>query len=131
MSKHLNTNKQFMIGNGILAFAVIFIVVIFVYMSMRLSSRQEEKFEEQYTINLVEGFKGENLEIQVNDSTLFKGIVESDHLQLKMKRFASQSALLIIEQETHQYKMFNLHEEGGVYSFKRQNNQIEQVYVKE
>lgn len=36
MTHRLNTNKQFMIGNGILAFAVIFVVVLFVYMSMRL-----------------------------------------------------------------------------------------------
>ena len=41
MAHHLNTNKQFMIGNGILAFAVIFVVVIFVYMSMRLQQRKE------------------------------------------------------------------------------------------
>ena len=27
MAHHLNTNKQFMVGNGILAFAVIFVVV--------------------------------------------------------------------------------------------------------
>ena len=33
MAHHLNTNKQFMVGNGILAFAVIFVVVIFIYMS--------------------------------------------------------------------------------------------------
>ena len=31
MAHHLNTNKQFMVGNGILAFAVIFVVVIFIY----------------------------------------------------------------------------------------------------
>ena len=36
MAHRLNTNKQFMVGNGILAFAVIFVVVIFVYMSLRL-----------------------------------------------------------------------------------------------
>ena len=41
MAHRLNTNKQFMVGNGILAFAVIFVVVIFVYMSMRLQSVQE------------------------------------------------------------------------------------------
>ena len=29
MAHRLNTNKQFMVGNGILAFAVIFVVVIF------------------------------------------------------------------------------------------------------
>ena len=30
MAHRLNTNKQFMVGNGILAFAVIFVVVIFI-----------------------------------------------------------------------------------------------------
>lgn len=39
MAHHLNTNKQFMVGNGILAFAVIFVVVIFIYMSLRLHGK--------------------------------------------------------------------------------------------
>ena len=43
MAHRLNTNKQFMVGNGILAFAVIFVVVIFVYMSMRLQQQKAEK----------------------------------------------------------------------------------------
>ena len=42
MAHRLNTNKQFMVGNGILAFAVIFVVVIFVYMSMRLQQQKAE-----------------------------------------------------------------------------------------
>ena len=52
MAHRLNTNKQFMIGNGILAFAVIFVVVIFVYMSMRLQQWKEgeRNFIETYTI---------------------------------------------------------------------------------
>ena len=43
MAHRLNTNKQFMVGNGILAFAVIFVVVIFIYMSMRLQQKQQEE----------------------------------------------------------------------------------------
>ncbi|MBS6526286.1 MAG: hypothetical protein KH403_01420 [Bacteroides caccae] len=52
MAHRLNTNKQFMVGNGILAFAVIFVVVIFIYMSMRLQQKQQEErhFIETYTI---------------------------------------------------------------------------------
>lgn len=41
MAHRLNSNKQFMVGNGILAFAVIFVVVIFVYMSLRLQREKE------------------------------------------------------------------------------------------
>ena len=46
MAHHLNTNKQFMVGNGILAFAVIFVVVIFIYMSLRL--QRENQAERHY-----------------------------------------------------------------------------------
>ena len=72
MAHRLNTNKQFMIGNGILAFAVIFIVVVFVYMSMRLQRNKEadRHFIETYTINLTKGFVGDSLSLFVNDSLI-------------------------------------------------------------
>ena len=72
MAHRLNTNKQFMIGNGILAFAVIFVVVIFVYMSMRLQQRKEgeRNFIETYTITLTKGFAGDSTSIFINDSLL-------------------------------------------------------------
>ena len=55
MAHHLNTNKQFMVGNGILAFAVIFVVVIFIYMSLRLQreNQAERHYIETYTISLI------------------------------------------------------------------------------
>ena len=61
MAHHLNTNKQFMVGNGILAFAVIFVVVIFIYMSLRLQreNQAERHYIETYTISLVKGFAGD------------------------------------------------------------------------
>ena len=54
MAHHLNTNKQFMVGNGILAFAVIFVVVIFIYMSLRLQreNQAERHYIETYTISI-------------------------------------------------------------------------------
>ena len=72
MAHRLNTNKQFMIGNGILAFAVIFVVVIFVYMSMRLQrDRQADRhFAETYSISLVKGFAGDSISLFINDSLI-------------------------------------------------------------
>ena len=61
MAHRLNTNKQFMIGNGILAFAVIAVVVVFVYMSLSADANKktERNYQELYTISLVKGFTGE------------------------------------------------------------------------
>ena len=53
MTHRLNTNKQFMIGNGILAFTVIFVVVLFAYMSMRLQNDENRRYAERYTFSLV------------------------------------------------------------------------------
>lgn len=131
MTKHLNTNKQFMIGNGILAFAVIFIVVIFVYMSLRLNSKQEKLFDENYQIVLKEGFKGRPFEVQLNDSLLFKGDIKEEHTEFNITRFAEQSALLIIDLSTHDLKVFNLNPSGGKYAFDIHNEVVEQVYTKE
>ena len=40
MAHRLNTNKQFMVGNGILAFAVIIVVALFVYIRLRVDARK-------------------------------------------------------------------------------------------
>ena len=90
MAHHLNTNKQFMIGNGILAFAVIFVVVIFVYMSMRLQQRKEGEryFAETYNITLVKGFTGDSISVLLNDSVLIDQRINKEPFTFEVKRFA-------------------------------------------
>ena len=85
MAHRLNTNKQFMVGNGILAFAVIFVVVIFVYMSLRLDKKKDEdrNFIETYTITLTKGFVGDSLSLMINDSVLVnKKITEEPEIPI-------------------------------------------------
>ena len=43
MAHRLNTNKQFMVGNGILAFAVIFVVVIFHLYEYATATRSKQE----------------------------------------------------------------------------------------
>jgi hypothetical protein len=129
MTHHLNTNKQFMIGNGILAFAVIFVVVIFVYMSLKsdFSKSSERHYAEQYTVSLTRGFAGDSLTVMINDSILFDGVVESEPLQIESARFADESALLIVEKSTENVSTFNLSEKGGEYRFERDADGVKQL----
>jgi hypothetical protein len=129
MTHHLNTNKQFMIGNGILAFAVIFVVVIFVYMSLRFdfSKMSERHYAEQYGISLTSGFAGDSLTVMINDSILFDGVVGSEPLRIESARFAEESALLIVEKSTDNVSTFNLSEKGGEYRFERDADGVKQL----
>ena len=115
MVHHLNTNKQFMIGNGILAFAVIFVVVIFVYMSMRLQRQKEGErhFAETY-----------NISILLNDSVLADRCIGEEPFNIEVKRFAEQSALMIVDKATDRLSLFELSEKGGNYRFEKDGDEV-------
>lgn len=126
MAHHLNTNKQFMVGNGILAFAVIFVVVIFVYMSMRLQRQKDEKrnFTEMYTVSLVKGFTGDSIAVFINDSLLMNKVIREEPVSIEAGRFAEQSALMIVDNVTEKISTFDLSEKGGTYRFEKDTDGV-------
>lgn len=129
MTHPLNTNKQFMLGNGILAFAVIFVVVIFVYMSLRLQSEKqtERHFVETYTISLTKGFTGDSISLFINDSLVANKIISKEPYSIEIGRFAEQSALLIVDNQTELVSTFDLSEKGGTYQFEKEADGIKQL----
>lgn len=132
MAHRLNTNKQFMVGNGILAFAVIFVVVIFVYMSLRLDKKKDEdrNFIETYTITLTKGFVGDSLSLMINDSVLVNKKITEEPFSIDVKRFAEQSALFIVDNKTEKLSLFELSERGGTYRFEKENEEVKQLSQK-
>ena len=126
MAHRLNTNKQFMVGNGILAFAVIFVVVIFVYMSLRLQRKKEavRHFSETYSIQLTKGFVGDSISLFVNDSLI---MIKEEPTAIEVGRFAEQSALMIVNNQTETVAAFDLSEKGGTYRFEKDIDGIKQL----
>ena len=118
-----------MVGNGILAFAVIFVVVIFVYMSLRLQKQKDEdrNFIETYTITLEKGFIGDSLSLMINDSVLVNKKITEEPFSMDVKRFAEQSALLIVDNKTELVSTFDLSEKGGTYQFEKESDGIKQL----
>lgn len=118
-----------MIGNGILAFAVIFVVVIFVYMSMRLQrDRQADRhFAETYSISLVKGFAGDSISLFINDSLITNRKITQEPYTIEVGRFAEQSALLIVDNRTELVSTFDLSERGGSYQFEKEADGIKQL----
>ena len=128
MTHRLNTNKQFMIGNGILAFAVIFVVVLFAYMSMRLQRKDGEcHYAEHYTVSLVNGFEGDSVSIYINDSLLLNKTIDRTPFDLEVKRFDEESALMIVDNATERISLFELSEKGGTYRFEKEGDGVKQL----
>ena len=71
-NKSINSNKQFMIGNGILAFGVFFIVCLFLYLSFRTpqTADQSKTSADLYTIQVENSFAGDSISVYINDSLL-------------------------------------------------------------
>lgn len=115
-----------MVGNGILAFAVIFVVVIFVYMSMRLQRQKEAErhFIETYTVSLVKGFAGDSVSVFINDSLLMNKVIRKEPVDLEVGRFAEQSALMIVDNATEKISTFDLSEKGGTYRFEKDTDGV-------
>lgn len=126
MAHRLNTNKQFMIGNGILAFAVLFVVVVFVYMSMKLQHKNdnERHFIESYQIELTKGFAGDSISVYLNDSLLMNRNIPEEPFCIDINRFAEQNTLMIVDNDTEALSMFELSERGGTYRFEREGETV-------
>ena len=99
MAHHLNTNKQFMRMNFILAFAVIFVVVLFVYMSLRAQQGKKGvvKYAETYRIELAKGFVGDSISLYLNDSLLVNKTINEAPFTLTVNRFDKENTLIIVE----------------------------------
>ena len=126
-TEHLKTNKQFMLGNGLLAFAVFIIVALFFYLSFReQSKKQEHRFAESYAISLVKGFTGNDMQVLVNDSVRYNGMVQSEPLTFSITRFAENSSVIIVDNATEKMAVFELSEQGGVYNFEMNSGEVTQ-----
>lgn len=126
-----NPNKQFMIGAGVLAFAVICIVVLFTLLAFGMSSKSEQSvaYTDLYQIELGRGFTGDSVSIYLNDSLLLNKKIVSDTLCLKIKRFDELNALLVVDNQTDKVTTFDLKEKGGRIILRKKGDFISMTSV--
>lgn len=119
-----------MIGNGLLAFAILVVVALFLYISMRNQPGKDDAdryFTELYTISLVSGFANDSLSIFINDSLLVNKQITEEPFVFEVPRFAEQSTLMIVDNMTDQLSVFDLSERGGKLSFSKDKDGIKQL----
>lgn len=114
--KHRNPNRSFLVITGVLAFAVIFVVILFTIMSLQLSDRKQRQvvYAEVYQIELAGSLHGDSLSVYLNDSLLWSGTVPAESYRLSpVNRYEEENALLIVDGRTDEVSTFNLDKKGG------------------
>ena len=122
---NLNINKQFMIGNGLLAFGVFLIVGIFIYLSFRYQRKDGKiSYEGKYSIEISNDFAGDSIAIYINDSLLLDKVMPDETTKITINRFAESSALMIVDNKTDNTTPFNLNDKGSIIKITKQNGII-------
>lgn len=112
--KRRNPNKNFMILNGVLVFAVFVVVILFLYIAFKFK-RDAEKvvtYEGRYEITLSKDFAGQSLSVYVNDSLLLNQVMPDSTLHVTVDKFAEESVLMIVDNATDTATPFNLNPDG-------------------
>ena len=115
-----------MVGNGILAFGVFFIVCLFLYLGFRFQQKEDKPqvFEDFYTITLSNQFAGDSIAVYINDSLLFNRTVQEGGLKMQVNRFAEENVLMVVDSKTDALTPFNLSKEGSLVNIDKKNGKI-------
>ncbi len=106
-----------MVITGVLAFAVIFAVILFTVMSLQLSDKKQRRivYAETYQIELTNSLRGDSLSVYLNDSLLWSGTVPAENYRLSpVNRYEEENALLVVDGRTDEVSTFNLDKKGGL-----------------
>lgn len=122
----LNTNKQFMVGNGMLAFGVFAVIIIFLYMSFRFQRKADkvQTYEGVYHIELTNSFAGDSIAVYLNDSLLLEQTMPNATLKLEVSRFAEDNVLMVVDSKTDKTTPFNLNPNGSRVEVKKSGEVI-------
>lgn len=121
-NKAINSNKQFMIGNGLLAFGIFFIVCIFLYISFKSTKKEEQTFSETFVITIDKSIAPDSIAVFVNDSLLLRQSIR-ETTTLMVKRFAESSMLMIANERTQATRSFNLNPETPKVKLRKDERQ--------
>lgn len=132
MPHPLNNNKRFMIGNFILAFAVIAIVVIFVFLSLHMqrSSSQPTRFAENYTLEIDSTLALDSVSVYVNDSLLLRTRPIHGTSTFTFTRFARKSTLMLVDEATQATYLHALEEDGGTYRLSKTAGEVQLLRIR-
>mgnify|MGYP000549045004 CR=1 FL=1 len=108
--RRANPNKGIMFG--IMAMAVVVLAVV-VFFWMWCFPDGTEGARTEYRISLDEGFRGDSVQLQINDSVVFSRRVAADSLEVVVAVPDKENLLMVVRPEADAVGSFELPSEGG------------------
>lgn len=117
MPHHLDTNRAFLKGSMLLAFAVIFVVVTFVLMSLRLQKSRgtHGAVMAEYVVHVAPALSADTLRLSVNDSLQATLCLDGQAHALRLVATELPAALQVHQLGTDRLFIFELSDYGGSY----------------
>lgn len=129
MAHRLNTNKQLLIGNGILAFCRDFCSCHLCLHEHEAATTERRRTQLHRDIHhhTDERICRDSTSIFINDSLLVNRTIAEEPFTIEVKRFAEQNALMIVNNATEKLSLFELSEKGGEYRFEKEGEEVKQL----
>lgn len=105
---------RFLFGSVFFFFVIIVVIVMFGFFTLQQSQTDDGGFLDGYRIAFSSQFDGRGYDLYLNDSLLYEGNpVHSDSV-VRVRRFAQENALLVVDRETGGVTIVEIGERGNV-----------------
>ena len=124
--KKANPNKGIMFGIMAMAIVVLGVVAVFWWWCFPDGKRpRTERPQAAYRILLRDGFRGDSVQLHVNDSMVFCARVESDSTEVAVAVPQGENLLMVARPERDELTSFDLPREGGRLVLQSHDGEVE------
>lgn len=120
-----NPNKGLMWGVMAMAVIVLAVVVVFWFWCFPDGVHARQAPQARYDIGLSADFRGDSLQLMVNDSLIYDGRPDTDALEVTVSIPEGENLLMVACPEDDRVSSFSLPREGGRVILRKHDSEVE------
>ena len=121
----LNHNREIMLGVMALAVVSLGVVVFFWLWCFLGGAPRTEAFRSEYRFLLADGFRGDRVQLQLNDSIVFSRTVECDSPEVAVRVPEEMCFLMVIRPLSDRVSSFELPAKGADVVLRSRDGNVE------
>lgn len=123
--RRLNHNKDIMLGVMALAVVVLGVVVFFWMWCFPDGTPHEDAEKMDYRFLLADGFRGDSVQLRMNDSLVFSGKVPRDSLEISIGMPGEEYVLMVGLPQADRVSSFGLPPKGAAVLLRNNGGRVE------